>query len=65
MVHISKMEPGSHPWMWFQMHSCITVNLNFLDCVKLKNTSSLFWGCATKHPDRTCAPALEIPSLNH
>lgn len=27
-------------WMWFQMHSCITKNLNFLTCIRLKDTSS-------------------------
>ena len=27
-------------WIWFQTHFCITENLNLLNCIKLKDTTS-------------------------
>ena len=34
--------PQGPLWMWFQTHSYITENLNFLNCIKLKDTISHF-----------------------
>ena len=40
IAQASKMQPGVNRWIGFQKCSCITENLNFLNCIKLKITAN-------------------------